>query len=285
MIATESNRTTGKKRIPRKPRARPITQWLDFIRPHVDRYGQLPRGERKKYIEELSNLAGTSVNTLRRFIAAAQYLEGNGIREFPKGVTHMPVASIESIMRIGKHDPEHARYLLGGLGRRHWTIRRLRAELEATPPVSPSPDPTIDRITEEKLRAVLCELAGSQGSPFDASDLYLMDFEFWDMPLALFDRLAYPVAIAQFPDGRRAAIFDEAAVKWKVSPDRAKREFLRNVSIATSMFALVLVFCSGLDDDVLRLGSALSEDCGQKLFVRRGVLDLGELRDLRFLAG
>ena len=285
MIATETKRTAGKKRIPRKRRAPPKAQWLDFIRPHVDRYGQLPRGEQKKYIEDLSNLTGTSVNTLRRFIAAAQYLEANGIREFPKGVTRMPVGSIEFIMRIGKRDPERARYLLSGLGRGNWTAAQLRFELDATRDLPSSPDPAIERIDEDSLRSILADLAGSPGEPSDASELSLMDFEFWDTPLGLFDRLAYPVAIAQFPDARRAAIFDEAAVKWKVSPDRAKREFLRNVSIATSMFALVLVFCSGLEDDVRRLGSALSEDCGQKLRLIRGVLELGGMLDLGNLAG
>lgn len=197
----------------------------------------------------------------------------------------MPVGSIEFIMRIGKRDPERARYLLSGLGRGNWTAAELRFELDATRDLPSSPDPAIERINEDRLRDILADIVRSRGELSDATELGLMDFEFWDMPLALFDRLAYPVAIAQFPDGRKAAIFDEAAVKWKVSPDRAKREFLRNVGIATSMFALVLVFCSGLEDDVHRLGSALSEDCDRKLFVRKGILDLGLLRDLRHLVG
>ncbi len=103
MISPRPDQSGRRKK--RKPPARAIAQWLDFIRPHLDRYAQAGRGEQKKYIDDLSKMVGTGVDTLRRFIWAAQFLESHRITQFPPGIQRMPLASVEVIMRISKRDP------------------------------------------------------------------------------------------------------------------------------------------------------------------------------------
>jgi hypothetical protein len=57
-------------------------------------FAALPRGERMKLVDELSKKTGTSENTLRRFIAAAQVLETHGVREIPPGRKYLLVGSV-----------------------------------------------------------------------------------------------------------------------------------------------------------------------------------------------
>src|ERR1039458_7918404 len=81
-----------------------------------------------------------------------------------------------------------------------------------------SPDPNIRKFSYEELRQALSEFAsGLFGKPVAPAKFHLADFELG-------------------PDVVPVAIFDESTVRWKVSPDRAKREFKRNIAVATTLF-------------------------------------------------
>lgn len=257
----------------RKPGAPPMTQWLDFIRPFLDRYARLGRGEQKKFIQALANEMDKSVNTLRRFIWAAQFLESHGITYFASGVEQMPLNAVEFVMRIAKRDPEHAKRMLDALRKGTVSVGKLKSEFAATSDRRAAAEPTADRIGEKQLRAIIAKLAARPRKPVAASGITLREFELWNTPDVLFDRLAHPVAIAELRDGRKAVIFDEGAVAWSVSPDRATREFLRNIAVAETLYDFVIVFCSNMENDVVRLRSVMRAECRRRISVRIGVLE------------
>lgn len=288
---TSRRASTKKKRSSAagKPRARQISNWLDFIRPHLDRYVTLPRGEQKDYVERLSEemrqleidnggrreAPGPSVNTLRRYMAAAQFLESHGIVTFPAGRPRMPAAAVEAIARISKRDPAYAQTLLADLAVGQQTIRGLRSQLEDMPEQGLSPDPNIRKFSYEELRQALSKFAsGLFGKPVAPEEFQLAEFEFGPdvVPVATFDPLAHPFATGKFGDDRRVAIFDESTVRWKVSPDRAKREFKRNIAVATTMFDIVAVCCATLQSDVDDMRARMYGDCRKRVLVLTGAL-------------
>ncbi|MGB9117433.1 hypothetical protein, partial [Bradyrhizobium sp.] len=114
-------------------RAAPITDWHGYIRPHLRAYEELVPGKQGECIAKLSRKVGSSDNTLRRFIAAAQFLEAMGITELPTDRRRMPVAAVEAIARIGKRDPGRVRPLLAELAEGEHTIRDLKDELSQMP--------------------------------------------------------------------------------------------------------------------------------------------------------
>lgn len=287
-----SRRAPKKKKRSRaagKPRTRQISNWLDFIRPHLDRYVTLPRGDQKKFVEGLSEeirelrvdkddrpeAPGPSVNTLRRYVAAAQFLESHGIVKFPPDRPRLPAAAVEAIARISKRDPAYAQTLLADLMAGRQTVRRLRTELREMPEQGLAPDPNIRKFSYEELRQVLSEFAsGLFGKPVAPAEFQLADFELGPdvVPVATFDPLAHPFATGKFGDDRRVAIFDESTVRWKVSPDRAKREFKRNIAVATTLFDIVAVCCATLQSDVDDMRAKMLDHCRKRVLVLKGTL-------------
>ena len=61
---------------------------------------------------------------LGRFIAAAQYLDAEGIDELPSGV-RMPVAAVERVARIAARQPERRQQLLKDVAEGRLTISWL----------------------------------------------------------------------------------------------------------------------------------------------------------------
>jgi hypothetical protein len=289
----------NKKNKPSKPdrgaRAPQMRDWLDFIKPHLERYVLLPRGEQKKFVERLSEemrevriqegglptAPGPSVNTLRRWMAAAQYLESHGIVRFEEGKPRVPAAAVEMVSRISKRDPAHAQTLLADLLAGRQTVRRLRTELENMPEDGLSPDPDVRKISYGELQQALREFAGQLfGKSAAAVEFELTDFELGPrvLPAATFDPLAQPYATGTFSKERRVVVFDESTVRWKVSPDRARREFKRNIAVAAAMFDIVAVCCATLRSDVDDVRGGMYPDCRQRVLVLTGALapDVGE---------
>jgi hypothetical protein len=285
-------RAPTKKSNPRsagKPRAPQISNWLDFIRPHLERYVRLPRGEQKDYVERVSkelrefridhggspDAPGPSVNTLRRHMAAAQFLESHGIVAFPVGRPRVPAAAVEAVARIAKRDPAYAQTLLADLIAGRQTVRGLLTQLENMPEQGLSPDPNIRKFTYEELQQALSKFASRVfGKPIAPEQFQLADFELGPdvVPVAMFDPLAHPFATGNFGDGRRCVVFDESTVRWNVSPDRAKREFKRNIAVATTLFDIVAVCCVTLQSDVDDMRGRMYDDCRKRLLVLSGAL-------------
>jgi hypothetical protein len=295
MTSRRASKKKKRSRAAGKPRTRQISNWLDFIRPHLDRYVTLPRGDQKKFVEGLSEeirelrvdngdrseAPGPSVNTLRRYMAAAQFLESHGIVKFPPDRPRMPAAAVEAIARISKRDPAYAQSLLADLLAGRQTVRRLRTELEDMPEQGLSPDPNIRKFSYDELRQALSEFVGGLfGKPVAPAEFLLADFEFGPdvVPVATFDPLAHPFATGKFGDDRRVAIFDESTVRWKVSPDRAKREFKRNIAVATTLFDIVAVCCATLQSDVDDMRARMLDHCRKRVLVLTGALssDVGD---------
>ncbi len=273
----------------RKPRAPQISNWLDFIRPHLERYVRLPRGEQKDYVERVSkelrefridhggrsDAPGPSVNTLRRYMAAAQFLESHGIVAFKAGHSRVPAAAVEAVARISKRDPSYAQTLLADLIAGRQTVRKLRTQLEVMPTEGLAPDPNIRKFSYEELQQALSKFASRVfGKPIAPEEFQLADFELGPevVPVAMFDPLARPYATGKFGDGRRIVVFDESTVRWNVSPDRAKREFKRNIAVATTMFDIVAVCCVTLQSDVDDMRARMYDECRKRLLVLSGVL-------------
>jgi hypothetical protein len=123
-----------------------------------------------------------------------------------------------------------------------------------------SPDPNIRKFSYEELRQALSEFAsGLFGKPVAPAKFHLADFELG-------------------PDVVPVAIFDESTVRWKVSPDRAKREFKRNIAVATTLFDIVAVCCATLQSDVDDMRARMCGDCRKRVLVLTGALasEVGE---------
>ena len=258
-----------------KTRARPITDWLGFIRPHFERYKTLPWGRQKEFIEELSRGTGSSANTLRRYIAAADLLEGYGIVAFPPNLERMPVASVEAIARISKKDPRRGRALLNSLMTGVGTIRSLKDELAAMPEGKPSRQRGAKpAVSPRALYAEIEELVGSMPASRDLlpGEPIAIEFAAWPGPAVVFAKAAWPRLVFSLPLGRYVAVFDEAVLAWAASPAMVTREFIRNIGLAVTMFDFVIVFCNALQADVARIVSAMREECRARILVRQGGL-------------
>lgn len=281
MIAPTAEHSKTSKR---KERAPQISNWLEFIRPHLDPYGRLPRGEQKDYLEKLSAKMKTGVKTLRGFIAAAQYLESNGITSFPEKAKRMPVASIEAIIRIGKRDPARAKKLLEDLSQGGWAARTLHDELQASK--KETPDKTKTPEPRRPPDANQLEFCKALERLTDCPPWYcrFTEFTLSDLPKTLFDRLAFPRAVVDLSDGKQVVVFDESAIAWAVSPDRAKREFIRNVAVAATVVDFVLVCCTTHCRDLEKFKSLLRADIRDRIAIHYGAVDIPSDEFLRKFA-
>jgi hypothetical protein len=264
----EQPKGPGRKR----KRAAPISDWLGFIRPHQQRYRMLPRGQQKEFIEELSAKTGSSVNTLLRFIAAADLLETYGIVALPPGRGQMPVASVEAIGRISNYDFARGRDLLNGLLNGVGTIRSIKDELKNMPPLGKKSRPERSKAprSDRDIRDVIERFVGGnrEWRKVLPPKLPLREFGEWPGPTTIFAKSARPRFVVPLLVGRWVAVFDESALSWAAMPMRVHQEFLRNIAVAVTMFDYVIVYCDALQSDVARVVNATREPCRARILVR-----------------
>jgi hypothetical protein len=260
-------------------RAEPISDWLGFIRPHFESYRTLPWGQQREFIEKLSKTAGSSTNTLRRFIAGAELLEGFGITAIPPDLTRLPIASVEAVGRISKRDPARGRFLLDQLLRGAGTIRDLKDELADMPkgrPVAPRRAPS--PLSRKEFHKELEELEGLVRKAVAAESLpperKIMPFVDWPGPKQLFTKAAWPVLLYPLLLDRYVAIFEDTVLTWGISPALATREFLRNIAVSVTVFEAVVIYCNVLQADVARVVDAMRGDLRGRILLQKGSLRL-----------
>jgi hypothetical protein len=223
-----------------------LPNWLAYIRPHIKPYQALGRGERRKYIEKLSKQTKLSDNSLRRFIAAAQFLEAEGITDLPPG-GRLPLGAVENIARIAAHDPSRRRTLLDEVAAGRMTIDQVAAELEKTRK-SAKRGANASNLRLEDL--AINELKARQ---VDLKGMSLLSFDD-DGDTRYFDSQTRPALVIRVPekppivvmDGRR---FGGTAASFM----RQRKEFLRNVLVAVGLYETVLVYAPQWYGDVERL--------------------------------
>jgi hypothetical protein len=233
--------------MPARP-GRVANDWLPYIRPHLRPYEALGRGERRDYIAKLSKKVRLSDNTLRRFIAAAQFLEAEGITEMPPEV-RMPVAAIERIARIAARQPERRRKLLEDVAEGRLTILQLRELLKRSRKA----------VKPKRLSALATSLEGFVMQELEVRRLgkrsnmvlrFAEDGEFgWLFPAPI-----KPSFVVHLPEARRVLVLDERASRGAGSSFIAqRREFLRHILVGASLYDFVFVFVSAWRNDVQKL--------------------------------
>jgi hypothetical protein len=252
----------------KRPTAKPSADWLGFIAPHLRGYETLGAGERQKFITRLSSESGYSENTLRRFISAAGFLDASGLTSIPPGLKRMPVLSVETIAKISKRDPELGQQLLKGLTQGLWTteaLKKKRAELAKSRPTGKPK--RLHRYDPDRLVRVVARFKASHRRP--AEDFVMVRLRDWPLPVR-FDAVAEPELVLSFPSYRQVVIFDEAALKWGTSAQRAKREFLRSLVLAAAMFDYVIVFVAALGEELARCLDGLRPQSRERVWSEQG---------------
>jgi hypothetical protein len=200
----------------------------------------LGRGDRRDYIAKLSKRVKLSDNTLRRFIAAAQFLEAEGITELPPG-TRMPVAAVERVARIAAREPKRRRALLKDVAEGRLTIVQLRQLLKKSTKAAAKrqrnsgPEKSLEKraIGELEARGIL-NRADAMFSTFQDKD------HRW-----YFDSHTKPALIIHLPRDRRIAVMDDSLVGGAAASFmRQRKEFLRNILAGAGLYDFVLVFAS-----------------------------------------
>ena len=229
-------------------RAPQLTDWLTFIRPHAERYRELPRGQQKQFVENLEKKTGRSVNTLRRYIAAAEFLEGHGVTAWPDGVKTFPVAAVEAIARASRKDFAAGRELIEELLRGEGSIRGAKVGAERAmrkrraKPLHDTREAR-DAALIAEVRAFAATLKGA--ADWLSSELSVTSPLSWDGPLQIFHKAAAPYMWVPFPGAPGAIIFDER--KLKPSGQAEAHKLLPiNVVAATAYFDCVLVYCEDM---------------------------------------
>lgn len=254
----------------KRPRATRIADWLGFIAPHLRAYETLGAGERQKFITRLSSDTGYSENTLRRFIGAAGFLEASQLTAIPAGLKHMPVGSVEAVARISKRDPELGQRLLKELTQGGWTIDALKKKLTQLAQESPAGRPKSSRrYHPENLARVASQFKASARWPLD-EEFVIVRYRDWPGLAVRFDAVAEPELVLSFPRHRQVVVFDEAALKWTTSAQRAKREFLRSIVLAVAMFDYVIVFVAALGEELSRCLDALHPQSRGRIWTEQG---------------
>jgi hypothetical protein len=223
-----------------------LPNWLAYIRPHIIPYQALGRGERRKYIERLSKQTKLSDNSLRRMIAAAQFLEAEGITDLPPG-GRLPLGSVENIARIAAHEPSRRRALLDEVWAGRTTIDELAEELEKTRKSAKrranAPTLRIEDLAVGELKAKQINLAGMK----------LVSFED-DRDTRYFDSQTRPAFVIRFPDRPSIVVMDgRRSGGTAASFMRQRKEFLRNIWAAVGLYEKVLVYAPHWNDDVAKL--------------------------------
>jgi hypothetical protein len=205
------------------------SNWLGYIRPHIRPYEALGPGERLKYITKLSKATKLSDNSLRRFIAAARFLEAEGITEVVPG-RRMPVAAVERIARIAAREPERRRQLLEELAAGNLTVEQLVLELKkskrktkrSSAPISAS---SLEDLAKAELQA--------RGIAVDV-DMKVFAFEEVDTP-EYYDWQTKPALAIILPHEQRVAVMDATRIGGTpTSFIRQRKEFMRNIISAAA---------------------------------------------------
>ncbi len=242
-------------------RAPQLRDWLTFIRPHAERYRELARGQQKQFVENLENKTGRSVNTLRRYIAAAEFLEGHGITTWPDGVRTLPVAAVEAIGRASRKDFAAGRELLEELLRGEGTIRGVKVGAERALRKR-RPKPLLDN-GEAGDAAIIADVKAFASTLDGADDWVPGDLIVrraldWTGPYWIFHTKAAPTMWVPFLGSHGAIVFDDRAVNGYgvVQPHKL---FVMNVVVATAYFDCVLVYCQAMKSFVERALQQMNE--------------------------
>jgi hypothetical protein len=230
--------------MPARP-GRVANDWLPYIRPHLRPYEALGRGDRGDYIAKLSKKVKLSDNTLRRFIAAAQFLEAEGITEL-RPDTRMPVAAVERIARIAARQPERRRKLLEEVAEGRLTIMQLRDLLKKSPKAAKRKNgSSLATIEESVIRELEVRRVGNRS---DMVVRHADDDEYgW-----LFATPIKPSFVVHLPEMRRVLVLDER-MSQGASFMSQRRDFLRHILVGASLYDFVFVVAVAWRKDVRKL--------------------------------
>jgi hypothetical protein len=232
--------------------------WLSFIRPHLLPYQGLGSGERLRYITKLSKETGLSDNSLRRYIAAAQFLEAEGYTEIPTG-RRLPVAAVERIARIAAIRPGTQRSLIDDVLRGGTSVASLAMTLDMAKKRAAKIQrdllfkPLSSREGFEYLaNAAKAELA-SRGIA-DAASMKALPFEQFDTS-EYYEWQSRPAIAIKLPEDRQVAVLSERLLPQAIIGQR--KEFKRNLLSAVACYDYVLVHAPSLQADIERLRKAV----------------------------
>jgi hypothetical protein len=229
--------------------------WLSFIRPHLLPYDALGvSGERLKYIAKLSKETGLSDNSLRRYIAAAQFLVAEGFTEIPLG-KRLPVAAVERIARIGALRPGVQQRLIHEVLGGHTSVASLASALDMAkrraakaqrdllfkPLSSPEGfDHLADAAKAELSSRGIADVASMKAFPFEHFDT--SEYYEWR---------SRPAMAIKLPEDRQVAVMSEQVVIQSILSQR--KEFKRNILCAVGFYDYVLVYAPSLQADIEKL--------------------------------
>ena len=236
-----------------------LPNWLAYIRPHIAPYQALGRGERRKYIEKLSKKTKLSDNSLRRYIAAALFLEAEGITDLPPG-GRLPLGAVEHIARIAARDPSRRRHLLEEVAAGRMTIEQVALELKNVKRKRLGPFPNTLMFENMVLLALVALGMSSRGfsmKPFDTviGDRVYFDDQTKPAFVVTTDDHRLPIAVM---DGRQ---FGGTGASFT----RQRKEFLRNVLVAAALYAKVMVYAPYWYDDVNNLKHHAQREVGSRI--------------------
>jgi hypothetical protein len=229
-------------------------------------------GERLKYIAKLSKETKLSDNSLRRYIAAAQFLEAEGITEIKPG-TRLPVAAVERIARIAAFKPGSQHRLLHEAQSGMASVEFLGTMLKGIKKTEVKA--RLDRLAEpsrpleefaDLADAAKAELA-SRGVA-DVASMKVFPFDQLDTS-EYFEWQAKPVFAIKLPEERRAAVMDDRTPRSFV---RQRKEFKRNILCAATFYDYVLVYAPTWQAEIEKLRKAVLPSIRERIIS----LDLDE---------
>jgi hypothetical protein len=238
------------------------SNWLGYIRPHLQPYEALGPGERLKYIARLSKATKLSDNSLRRYIAAAQFLETESITELPPG-SRMPVAAVERIARIAALEPGRTRRLLADVIAGNLTVEQLVGELKKSKEKSAKrkrilPPPSS---LEELAKAAILAL-GVEG----AESMSVFPFEQMDTS-EYYDWRTRPALAITLPHHRVAVMDERRVAGTDASFFRQRKEFKRNILSAVAFYDYVLVYAPSWRADVEKLRTSTQPGIRERIIL------------------
>jgi hypothetical protein len=248
-----------------------LPNWLAYIRPHVQPYFALGRGERAKYIAKLSKKTDLSDNSLRRMIAAAQFLEAEGITDLPPG-GRLPLGSVENIARIAAHEPSRRRELLDEVWGGRLTIDQLAEELEKTRKAAKrrANVKTVDprELSDRTLAGLAVETL--RAKHFDLEGIWVLSFDD-DGDIRYFDSQTKPALVIRTPAKPSIVVLDGGQTGGSAASFmRQRKEFLRNVLVAAGLYETVLVYAPHWHEDLESLIRHARPSVGSRIIIMRG---------------
>jgi len=231
-----------------------LPNWLKFIRSHRKIYITLGRGERRTYIEKLAEETKLSDNSLRRMLAAAGFLEEEGIVDLPPG-GRLPLGSVENIARIAAYDPSRRRVLLDEVWAGTKTIDELATEWETLRDKVRSNAKKKSAISTERLKDMAT--AELKRQKFDVGHAKFVSFDKDKDALHLsryFDGVSGPRLVINLRKGPPVVVFDSRRFGGTAASFmHMRKEFLRNILVAAGLYQTVLVHAPEWDEDIVEL--------------------------------